>query len=194
MQLRRVLSGVAAVAFAGASSAAARDLPQMGHAPVLSIRDAVTGAALHAELAHKVVVVAFVESTCASSCPRTEATFVRVARDLTRARVLGHDVELVLVGIDTRRNATSLRRPAFGLGAVKSGFHVGRATGADLARIERGFGLAASGSHGDEHTVDAFLIDRRGDVRFSFGPLYPASSIERFAVDLARHGNARAKK
>lgn len=96
-------------------------------------------------------MLAFVESTCASSCPRTEATFVRVARDVGRARALGGDVEFVFVGIDAERDAEpSLRWLAYKLGAARAGFHVARATASDLARIERGFGLAASCSHGDD--------------------------------------------
>jgi protein SCO1 len=165
-------------------------LPDMGSAPALDLRDAVTGRALAPQLAGKAVLISFITTTCKEACPVIEAKFAAVQTKLARDGYLGGRVQIVLVGLDpVEDTARSLAAMAAHVHARTGAFHFATAGPGALAPMLRAFGIAVDyhgNSHVDpDHTVAIYLIDARSRIRYDFAMEYPPDVIGRITEQLA---------
>ncbi len=158
----------ATLARAGSSSDLST-LPDMGPAPdfVLVSQDG-TEVGL-ASLRGKVVVVAFIYTSCADVCPLLTEKMARVQDDLGES--FGRDVAFVSITVDPERDTSEvLRAYAEAFDADPAGWFFLTGEVEAVRRVAARYGLVTIPGADDavDHNLLTTLIDRRGTMRVQY--------------------------
>jgi protein SCO1/2 len=159
-------------------------LADIGAAPTTVLVDS-TGRAFDLKaLCGKVVVVSFVYTTCAGSCPATAQALAGVRRALRAARLWGSHVEFVSISLDPERDTTEVlaRYGRNLLTASDPAWHFLTGPQGRVDRTITAWGMWArrNGSGVLDHPSRVFLVDPQGHEReiYSLEFLTPESVLQ----------------
>ena len=143
-------------------------LSRIGPAPdfALTLQD---GARIGlADLRGKVVVVTFIYTTCADTCPLLTAKLVGIQRQLDTD---GARVRFVAITVDPEKDTpAALRRYAEGHGAKAPGWIFLTGTKGEIAEVARRYGIYVKRRPGGDvdHTFLTSVIDGEGVLRVQY--------------------------
>jgi len=189
-----VLAAVGGLAPTGSHAVGKDDsLPQIRPAPVFRLR---TQAGIRLSLSHlrgKIVVVTFLYTSCADTCPLLTAKMASLQNTL--GADFGPKVFFVSITVDPERDTPAvLQRYAQAHGANFAGWAFLTGTPAAIRDVARRYGLYyAKHTRGDvDHTFLTSLVDQRGTLRVQYmGVRFDPDELLRDLHRLLQEGHAR---
>jgi protein SCO1 len=161
------LLGVCTPAGAHSAQADAR-LSRIGPAPDFALTPQDGARIGLADLRGKVVVVTFIYTTCADTCPLLTAKLVGIQRQLDTD---GARVRFVAITVDPEKDTpAALRRYAEGHGAKAPGWIFLTGTKGEIGEVARRYGIYVKKRPGGDvdHTFLTSVIDGEGVLRVQY--------------------------
>jgi protein SCO1/2 len=177
-----------------AFSAAKSSLADIGPAPPVALIDSVGRPFELARLRGKVVLVSFIYTTCAGTCPATTFGLSRVERALEEAKLWGRKVEFVSITLDPARDTPEvLARYARLYGADLSAWHFLTGPADRVGQVIGAWGMwVRPGPSGAlDHPSRIFLVDQNGRQReiYNLDFLKPAAVVQDVQALLAEEAD-----
>ena len=166
-----VLGAVAALALLGAVDAAAKSeaLPTIGPAPAFTLTAQDERRVSLADLRGKVVVLTFIYTTCADTCPLLTAKMATLQSRL--GADFGPRVFFVSITVDPERDTPAVLK-GYGVahGARFDGWAFMTGTPAEIREVAKRYGIFhKKTARGDvDHTFLTSVIDARGRLRVQY--------------------------
>ncbi|NIV75293.1 MAG: redoxin domain-containing protein [Gammaproteobacteria bacterium] len=154
---------------AHAPGAVAQRLPTLGAAPEFRLTTQEGAALALADLRGKVVVVSFLYTACADTCPLLTAKLVGIQRALGDA--FGEDVFFLSVSVDPENDRPDvLKRYAQALGCDLSGWAFLTGSAEQIRQTSRDYGVYQESNPGGDvdHNLLTSLVDRQGFLRVQY--------------------------
>ncbi len=149
--------------------AVAQRLPTLGAAPGFRLTTQEGAALALADLRGKVVVVSFLYTACADTCPLLTAKLVGIQSALGDA--FGEDVFFVSVSVDPENDRPEvLKRYAQALGCDLSGWAFLTGSAEQIRQTSRDYGVYQESKPGGDvdHNLLTSLVDRQGFLRVQY--------------------------
>jgi protein SCO1/2 len=189
-----VLAAVGGLVPAGSHAVGENDsLPQISPAPVFRLRTQDGVRLSLSDLHGKVVVVTFIYTTCADTCPLLTAKMASLQTIL--GADFGPKVFFVSITVDPERDTLAvLKRYAQAHGANFAGWAFLTGTLAEIRDVARRYGLYhKKQTRGDvDHTFLTSLVDQSGTLRVQYmGVRFDPDELLRDLHRLLQEGHAR---
>ena len=166
-----------------ASSAVKSSLADIGPAPPVALIDSDGKPFELGRLRGKVVLVSFIYTTCAGTCPATTFGLSRIERALDEAKLWGRSVEFVSITLDPARDTPEvLARYARLYGADLPAWHFLTGPADRVGQVIAAWGMwVRPGPSGAlDHPSRIFLVDQKGRQReiYNLDFLKPAAVVQ----------------
>lgn len=151
------------------TSAESHRLPVLGVAAEFRLTTQDGAPLALADLQGKVVVVSFIYTSCADTCPLLTAKLVSIQKALGAA--FGKDVFFLSITVDPKHDRPEvLKQYAEALGCDLTGWAFLTGTVEQIRKVARGYGVYYDArAVGDvDHNLLTSLIDRRGALRVQY--------------------------
>jgi protein SCO1/2 len=188
------LAAVGGLAAAGSHTVGEDDsLPQIRPAPVFRLHTQDGIRLSLSDLHGKVVVITFIYTSCADTCPLLTAKMASLQNTL--GTDFGPKVSFLSITVDPERDTPAvLKRYAQAHGANFAGWTFLTGTPAEIRDVARGYGLYhTKQTRGNvDHTFLTSLVDQRGTLRVQYiGVRFDPDELLRDLHRLLQEGQAR---
>jgi protein SCO1 len=152
----------------GHGAAGQERLPTIGPAADFSLISSSGDQVALQDMRGKVVVVAFIYTSCTDVCPLLTEKMAQVRDEL--GPDFGASITFVSITVDPERDTPGvLKGYAEAFGADQGGWHFLTGEPANIREVARRYGVAASARDGNvDHTLLTSLVDRRGRLRVQY--------------------------